>query len=138
VLLTAGSLRLLRARRSNGADDDPLPQEENFADAPEDLALALAADEALVELCLEGDARRAIIRCYAQMERSLARAGRARRPSEAPLEYLARVLASVAPVGGRVLTDLYERAMFSAERMSDRDKDRAIRALEVLRHAACS
>jgi hypothetical protein len=69
------------------------------------------------------------------MERSLARAGKARRPSEAPFEYLARVLVSVAPAGGRVLTDLYERAMFSTQPLSDRDRDRAVEALEALRHA---
>jgi Domain of unknown function (DUF4129) len=140
LLLTVGAVRL-RSRRSATAEDllpcAAAPEEEDSA-APEDVALALAADKALVELRIEGDARRAIIGCYAQMERSLARAGMARRPSEAPFEYLARVLVSLAPAGGRVLTDLYERAKFSAEPMSDRDKDRAIDALETLRDAAFS
>jgi hypothetical protein len=142
VLLAVGAVRLVRSRRSATADG-LLPKEaypaaaaeEEDSAATEEAALALAADKALAELRIEGDARRAIIGCYAQMERSLARAGMARRPSEAPLEYLARVLASVAPAGGRVLTDLYERAKFSAQPMSDRDKDRAIDALETLRHA---
>jgi Domain of unknown function (DUF4129) len=142
ALLAVGARWLVRWRRL-AISDDPLPNEENSAAArkensaaEEEMALARAADESLVELRIEGDPRRAIIGCYAQMERALARAGMARRPPETPLEYLARVLARVAPGGGRVLTDLYERAMFSAEPMSDRDKDRAIDALEALRHAA--
>jgi hypothetical protein len=142
VLLTVGARRLARSRRSAAADD-LLPRQGNAAAAEEEnlapkeeVALARAADDSLIELRIEGDARRAIIGCYAQMERSLARAGIARRPPEAPLEYLSRVLASVAPVAGRVLTDLYERAMFGAASMSERDRDRAIEALEALRHAA--
>lgn len=141
VLLTVGARRLSQRHRSTAADDLP-PHRANSAAAGESPAadegalLAGAADASLAKLRIEGDARRAIIGCYAQMERSLARAGMARRPSEAPLEYLARVLASVAPVAGQALTDLYERAMFSAKPMSDRDKDRAIDALEAVRHAA--
>jgi Domain of unknown function (DUF4129) len=141
VLLAVGVRWLVRWRRSTSGDDltpteeNPAAAEERHA-AIEEGALALAADDALGELRIAGDARQAIIGCYAQMERSLARAGMARRPSEAPLEYLARVLVSVAPAAGRVLTDLYERAMFSAKPMSDRDKERAIEALEALRGAA--
>lgn len=142
VLLTVGARLLVRWRRSTTADDlpsieeNPAAAEEDGDAATADGTLALAAEKALDELRIEGDARRAIIGCYAQMERSLARAGMSRRPSEAPLEYLARVLASVAPVGGQVLTDLYERAMFSAQPMNARDKDRAMDALEALRDAA--
>lgn len=142
LLLTVGARRLVQWRLSTGADELP-PQEANSPAAEENnpapeegTAFALAADESLAELRIEGDATRAIIGCYAQMERSLARAGMARRPSEAPLEYLTRVLAAVAPIAGRTLTDLYERAKFSRQPMNDRDKNRAIEALEALRHAA--
>jgi uncharacterized protein with PIN domain len=69
------------------------------------------------------------------MERALERAGSARRPAEAPFEYLVRVLERITANGraARILTELFERAKFSVEPMGERDKQEAIGALELLR-----
>jgi hypothetical protein len=101
----------------------------------EEEAVLEAVEESLDDLRHERDVRRAIIACYARMERALDRAGSARRPSETPFEYLARVLERIAAHGtsARVLTELFERAKFGMEPMEEREKDRAIGALELLR-----
>ena len=99
----------------------------------EDVALAL--DESLDDLRTEPDVRRAIIAAYARMERALGAAGLPRRPSEAPLEYLARALqaldASAAAVTG--LTDLFERAKFSRHEPDESMRTEAIDALVAVR-----
>jgi Domain of unknown function (DUF4129) len=94
-----------------------------------------ALDESLDDLRRERDVRRAIIACYARMERALERAGNARRSAEAPFEYLVRVLERIAANSraARALTELFERAKFSVEPMGEREKQEAIEALEVLR-----
>jgi hypothetical protein len=94
-----------------------------------------AVEESLDDLRRERDVRCAIIACYARMERALQRSGSPRRLSEAPFEYLARILQRV-PGGGlaaNVLTELFERAKFSVEPLGEREKQRAIAALEELR-----
>jgi Domain of unknown function (DUF4129) len=83
----------------------------------------------------ERSVRRSIVACYARMERALAAVGAGRRPAETPFEYLARELEAVAAAPARMLTELYERAMFSLEPMGEREKERAIEALEALRQA---
>ena len=94
-----------------------------------------ALDESLDDLRRERDIRRAIIACYARMERALERAGSARRPAEAPFDYLVRILERIAANGqaARVLTELFERAKFSVEPMGEQEKQQAIEALELLR-----
>jgi hypothetical protein len=101
----------------------------------EDEAMMQAVEESLDDLRRERDVRRAIIACYARMERALERAGSARRPAEAPFEYLVRVLERIAANGraARALTELFERAKFSIEPMGEREKQQAIGALELLR-----
>jgi hypothetical protein len=96
-------------------------------------AVVKALDESLDDLRSERDVRRAIVACYARMERAFAGAGRARRASETPLEFLRRVLERVAVEPGQVLTELFERARFSVEPMDEGDKLSAIGALEALR-----
>src|SRR5262249_40999955 len=54
--------------------------------------LSEAFDESLDDLRSEPDPRKAVIAAYARAERTLERHGLPRRPSEAPLEYLSRVL----------------------------------------------
>jgi uncharacterized protein DUF4129 len=101
----------------------------------EEEAVMQAVEESLDDLRRERDVRRAIIACYARMERALAYAGSGRRPAEAPFEYLVRILERVtanAPAA-RALTDLFERAKFSTEPMGEREKQQAIDALELLR-----
>ena len=92
-----------------------------------------ALDESLEDLRRERDVRRAIVACYARMERALAGAGRERRAHETPLEFLRRVLERVAGEPGQALTELFERARFSVEPMGEVEKRSAIAALEHLR-----
>ncbi len=99
----------------------------------EDAEVLHALDESLEDLRRERDVRRAIVACYARMERALASAGRERRAHETPFEFLRRVLERVAREPGQVLTELFERARFSVEPMGEMEKRSAIAALEQLR-----
>lgn len=105
------------------------------ASAPLVATLSFALDESLDDLRSEPDARRAIIVAYARMEVALERSGVGRDRSEAPLEYLARVLLAldVAPAPVRALTDLFERAKFSQHQLGADAKAEAIGALERIR-----
>ena len=97
--------------------------------------LAAAVDESLDDLRAEPDPRRAVIATYARFERVLGAYRLPRRPAEAPLEYLARMLddLSVSPNAARRLTDLFERAKFSQHAVVSEMKDEAIAALETVR-----
>ena len=97
--------------------------------------LAAALEVSLDDLRAEPDPRRAVIACYARLERVLAAHGLPRAPAEAPLEYLRRMLAELS-VGARAasrLTDLFERAKFSQHAVGPEMKDEAIAALETVR-----
>jgi hypothetical protein len=98
-------------------------------------AVAVAVDESLDDLRAEPDPRRAVIAAYARLERVLASHGLPRRTSEAPLEYLGRMLAvlSVGPAAARTLTGLFERAKFSQHAVGPEMKEQAIGALETVR-----
>jgi hypothetical protein len=97
--------------------------------------LAAAVNESLDDLRAEQDPRRAVIAAYARLERVLAAHQLPRRPAEAPLEYLARMLAdlSVSEDAARRLTDLFERAKFSQHAVGSEMKEEAIVALETVR-----
>jgi hypothetical protein len=127
VFVAVGGLALLGlgiyvARRRR---DLWLPEEGAAA------ALSAALDESLDDLRAERDARRAVIAAYARMEGTLGRHGLPRRPFEAPLEYLARVLRELRVRSGAVLalTELFERAKFSRHEIDAEMKDEAIGAL---------
>ena len=98
-------------------------------------AVAAVVDESIDDLRSESDPRRAVIAAYARMERGLGSAGLARKPFEAPLEYLRRVLldlqAGAQPVGR--LTELFERAKFSRHDIGTEAKDEAIECLVAIR-----
>ena len=91
--------------------------------------------ETLDDLRREPDPRKAVIGAYSKMERTLAARGFARRESEAPLEYLGRILGIVEGSGhsARRLTRLFERARFSPHEIDQRMKDDAIDSLVGLR-----
>jgi hypothetical protein len=91
--------------------------------------------ETLDDLRNEPDPRKAVIRAYARMERTLAARGLPREPFEAPLEYLARILGAVQASAHSVrrLTGLFERARFSPHEIDARMKNEAIDALSGLR-----
>ena len=98
-------------------------------DEPDELLAAV--DLSLEDLESEPDPRRAVIRAYARMERALGSYGLARRPSETPLEYLARALTSLR-VGRRSverLSALFERAKFSQHEIDLSMKTEALAAL---------
>ncbi len=98
-------------------------------------AIGDVLDETLDDLRAERDARRAVIRAYARLERTLAAYGFPRRPAEAPHEYLKRMLADLAVSSRAVarLTTLYERAKFSQHEVPAAMKEDAIGALETVR-----
>jgi uncharacterized membrane protein len=98
---------------------------------PSDPRMALELDDVLADTL---DDRRAVLRAYARMERVLSAHGIPRRVSEAPVEYLARVLIDLAtnPVPVRRLTALFERARFSAHAIDADMRTEAIEAIEAL------
>ena len=113
-----------RRRRALAEPDAPGLQE----------ALADVLEATLDDLRAERDPRRAVIAAYARLERVLAAHGIPRRPSDAPLEYLRRVLhdLSVNPDAVQRLTLLFERAKFSHHAVGPDMKDEAIAALETM------
>src|SRR5205823_10734054 len=96
-------LALVRARRRRERDLEPR------------VAVAAGARDAAAAAAIPADPRAAVLAAYARMEAALASVGLARRPSDAPREYLARLEAGLG--GGRApaarLTALFERARFS-------------------------
>lgn len=120
----AGGFWLTRRARRRGPEDRTLR---------EDLAAIL--QDTLDKLWDEKDPRRAVILAYAWMERTLAAHGLPRAPSEAPLEYLARVLIDLDASRDSVfeLTTLFERARFSPHVIDEEMKQDAIAALSAVR-----
>jgi uncharacterized protein DUF4129 len=116
-------LALVRARRRRGPDAEPRA------------LVAQGAREAAEAAAIPADPRAAVLAAYARMESALAGVGLARRPSDAPREYLARLEAGLG--GGRApaarLTELFERARFSPHPVGEEDRREAIGALESLR-----
>lgn len=92
-------------------------------------------DGTLEDLHRERDPRRAVIAAYARMEGSLGAYGLPRRPWEAPLEYLGRVLTQLTGSGSsaRRLTRLFERAKFSEHSIDAAMKEDAIAAVAAVR-----
>jgi hypothetical protein len=105
----------------------------------EEAAFLTALDEVLADtlddLRAERDPRKAVIRTYARMEKTFAAFGVPRDESEAPLEYVARVLdrLQVSSYSVRRVTDLFARAKFSPHEIDAGMKDEAIEALAGLR-----
>jgi hypothetical protein len=89
----------------------------------------------LEDLGRESDPRRAIVAAYARMLAVLGRLGVPRRTAEAPLEYLRRVLSELEgdPEPTRRLTDLFQRAEFSRQPVTEGMRAEAIRALDPVR-----
>jgi Domain of unknown function (DUF4129) len=94
-------------------------------------------DDSIRDIETEPDARRAIIRAYARMERALAQGGVPRRPSETPFEYLESTLRRlmVPAEPARSLTELFEVAKFSDRPIDASMKRRAIDCLLDVRSA---
>jgi hypothetical protein len=116
-------LAIVRARRRREADVEPRAM------------VAAGARDAAAAAAIPADPRAAVLAAYARMETALATVGLARRPSDAPREYLARLEAGLG--GGRGpaarLTELFERARFSPHPVGEDSRAEAIGALETLR-----
>jgi hypothetical protein len=116
-------LAIVRARRRREADVEPRAM------------VAAGARDAAAAAAIPADPRAAVLAAYARMEAALASVGLARRPSDAPREYLARLEAGLG--GGRApaarLTELFERARFSPHPVGEDSRAEAIGALETLR-----
>jgi uncharacterized protein DUF4129 len=108
---------------------------EELREIPVALALSEVLAESLDDLRREVDPRRAVIRAYSRMERTLAASGLPKRRTEAPFEYLARVLGSadVSSHSVQRLTQLFQRARFSTHAIDAGMKEDAIAALSGLR-----
>jgi hypothetical protein len=99
------------------------------------LTLAEVVGETLDDLRAEPDPRKAVVAAYARLERTLAAFGLPRRESDAPEEYLRRILIDLE-VGARhaaKLTELFEYAKFSPHRIGPEMKEQAIGLLESIR-----
>jgi Domain of unknown function (DUF4129) len=88
-------------------------------------------EDTLADLYAEADPRKAIIAAYARVERIFATYGLGRDPSEAPVEYLERVLPELRASGAALgrLTKLFEWAKFSAHDVDHSMRNEAIAAL---------
>ena len=126
LIVVGGTILVVRMRRHERLEPVEATMEQE---------LASAVETTIDDLRLEHDARRAVIAAYANMERVLASHGLARRRSDAPLEYLARVLRRlhVRESAVRSLTELFEYAKFSPHEIDAAMKERAITALENVR-----
>jgi heme/copper-type cytochrome/quinol oxidase subunit 2 len=122
--LTAAYVSHRARRRALGRGDPELA-----------LILADVVEETLDDLRTERDPRKAVIAAYARLERALAAYGLPRRPSEAPEEYVARILGDLEVGSASVqrLTALFARAKFSQHEVDEGMKDDAIDTLEELR-----
>ena len=128
ILLGGGALFVFRRSHESG----------ELALEDTSLATSLEAVEVGIdELQAEPDPRRAVIRAYGGMERSLSRCGVRRRPAEAPFEYLGRVLVEggVPRPAATHLTDLFEQARFSDHVIGGQLKEEALGALMDIRHS---
>ena len=111
-----------------------LRRNRDLADGPEPGAADEAVQAAIVALEADTDPRGAVIAAYAAMQRTLAAHGLRRSPSEAPREFLGRVLVSsrAAERDATTLTGLFEEARFSTHPISERTRERALAALRSL------
>jgi hypothetical protein len=116
----------------------PTPPDLSVAPDGAELALAPLIDESLAALLREADPRRAILACYAQMERRLARRGIPRMAQETALEYAGRLLvlagAPIEPVNA--LTELFHVAGFSKRVVDEEMRQTAIRSLRSVAEAS--
>ena len=117
---------LLAARRRRQAGVERTTLRETLEDA---------IDETLADLAAEPDARRAVIACYARLERAHAAAGHPRGRAETQEEHLARILGrlDIETESVRRLNALFERAKFSQHDVDSSMKEEAIAALVQVR-----
>ncbi len=105
----------------------PLPERRQM--------LAEAVDESLDNLARELDARVAIIKCYRRFEQVLARSRVPRAPWQTPVEFMREALGRLPlpPGAVRRLTELFEVARFSNDRLGSADRASAFESLVEIR-----
>ena len=91
-------------------------------------------DAAIGALDAEADPRRAVIAAYGAMQQTLGEHGVARSSTEAPREYLQRVLTASRANDRevRTLTGLFEEARYSTHPIPERLREVALAALRSL------
>jgi len=101
---------------------------------PDARATRAAVDAAIGALDAEADPRRAVIAAYGAMQRTLGEHGVARSSTEAPREYLQRVLTASRANDRevRTLTGLFEEARYSTHPIPERLREVALAALRSL------
>jgi hypothetical protein len=129
-LAAVAALAAYVAHRTRLRELAPLGTERSLV-----LTLADVLAETLDDLRAEPDARKAVVAAYARLERTLAAYGVPRRPSEAPEEYLQRVLVDldVDTRSASRLTALFAEAKFSQHPVLQETKEEAIELLESIR-----
>ncbi|MET9493794.1 DUF4129 domain-containing protein [Streptomyces sp. NPDC006552] len=124
---------LVRRRWRRGLLTPPPRTGPAAAGDDEDRALLLSAlGPARRALADGGDARAAVIACYAAMEEALAVSGVGRRPSDSPAEFLTRAARGglvTGPAAPR-LTALFREARYSSHPMAETQRAAAAEALE--------
>jgi hypothetical protein len=125
-LLVVWLLPALRHRQRIARSQAPI--------ADEMPALSELTDESLQAMMSERDPRRAILACYARMERGLANRGIPRNPQETALEYMRRLLerAGAPNLPLQSLTKLFHLAGFSAQPIDESMRETAISALRAI------
>ncbi|GAA1994765.1 hypothetical protein GCM10009838_68990 [Catenulispora subtropica] len=111
----------------------PVLEFDDLVDADlEQLADAVAAGSQA--LAYRGDAREAVIACYAAMEDALGADGNGRHAADTPEDFLRRVTgAQLIPAGpARRLTDLFREARFSGHSIGEPERDGAREALDAI------
>jgi hypothetical protein len=125
-MLLLGFVGIRSARRTRADLLEPYLLEQEFESLLEDT---------LADLHAEKDPRKAIIAAYARMERLFATYGIPRRPTEAPMEYLDRILGELRASGSALkrLTALFQWAKFSDHSVDAAMRGEAIEALTRVR-----
>lgn len=135
IAFAVGFVVVTRIRQVRGRAQ---PNAEAGAPATDGPSLTTAVDEALAAMMLESDPRRAILACYQQMERVLAKRGVSRHPEETAMEFARRLLdqsgAPAMPV--QTLTSLFHLAGFSARAINETMRENAINSLLLIRESA--
>ncbi len=124
VALTTGGVVLLTRRRQ-------LDEAEDEGEA----GVAAVLSEAIEKLDWSDDPRSVIIKAYVDIERVLASRGMPRWASEAPQEYLDRILTRFEVEPGNIarLTTLFEVARFSDHQVDDVDATEAKYVMQAVR-----
>jgi Domain of unknown function (DUF4129) len=128
-LLVVGLVAALFFFFARGQEEPPSRRERS----QDDLAKEVRAG--IVDLASIRDPRRAVIACYARMQRLLPSAGITSRPADTPFELLARILEQrdVARSSVTTLTESFERAKFSSHSIGESTRAEALGALRNIR-----